>query len=486
MANNGYFNFVNSQNKLKLPNLNKSALVGNTASDQDKGFFGWLVSQLGSDASKTPATTAPQYGATMQTTTDLSSAVVTPLSGGGTVPESSAVAESPALPETETATVPGATIADIGAEYEKFLREQKDIAYKKAQLAYEAESVDAERGYQRYVNPYGVEQERIADSGLAGSGYAQYLNDRAYSAMVSEKQAALGRKSAAELAADEAFSTKYGEYILNKKTNEAQAKMTLQDSYGLGADDTISAIDSLVASGTISGADKVAYIDDFVKNQEAGLANGSIYYGSDGGITTYKNAQDILSSTERVFGKDSQQYKDAEAGFNKIYGVKTIHGFGDPNQKQLGVDATEFGRANVGDKINVWWGDGKYKVEKGEEVKDPNVIEAARAKNFPEGAYVFGLNGKIYIHYGGKVYSVNERNGEAYEALNSLLFNDGERIFVQRSGAETFKDQNGKTYTEKQESKNTSFLGVETFYEDENGKRYDLVTKKGRKELVPK
>ena len=475
MANNGYFNFVNSKNKLKLPNLNKSALVGNTASDQDKGFFGWLVSQLGSDASKTPATTAPQYGATMQTTTDLSSAVVTPLSGGGTVPESSAVAESTALPET------GTTMADIGAEYEKFLREQKDIAYKKAQSAYEAESIDAERGYQRYVNPYGAEQERIADSGLAGSGFAKYLNDRAYSAMVSEKQAALGRKAAAELAADEAFSTKYGEYILNKKTNEAQAKMTLQDSYGLGADDTIFAIDSLVASGTISGADKVAYIDDFVKNQEAGLANGSIYYGSDGGITTYKNAQDILSSTERVFGKDSQQYKDAEAGFNKIYGVKTIHGFGDPNQKQLGVDATEFGRANVGDKVNVWWGKIKFKVEKGEEVTDSNVIKAARTKNFPEGAYVFGLNGQIYIHYNGKVYSVNERNKNAYEDLKALLFSGqngiGTRIFVNENGDRSYKDQNNKVYRLRNDNRN---------YVDEAGNWYTAKFKNGRiYELVP-
>ena len=113
--------------------------------------------------------------------------------------------------------------------------------------------------------------------------------------MVSEKQAALGRKAAAELAADEAFSSKYGEYILNKKTNEAGAKLALQDSYGFGADDTISAIDSLIASGTISEAERDAQIDDFVKNQEAGLSNGSIYYDSNGGITTYKNAKDILS-----------------------------------------------------------------------------------------------------------------------------------------------------------------------------------------------
>jgi predicted heme/steroid binding protein len=252
----------------------------------------------------------------------------------------------------------------------------------------------------------------------------------------------------------------------------------------LGADDTISAIDDLIASGTISETDRATLIDDLVKNQEESLSNGSIYYGADGGIETYKNAKEILSSAERIYGKDSQQYKDAENNFNDIYGVKTIHGFGDPNQKQLGVDATEFGRANVGDKINVWWGEGKYKVEKGEEVKDPTVIEAVREKNFPEGASVFGLNGQIYIHYNGKVYSVNERNGKAYEALNSLLFGDGERIFVQGSGTGTFKDQNGKTYTMKQKS-STSFQGAETWYEDENGKRYDLKTQKGRMELVP-
>ena len=87
------------------------------------------------------------------------------------------------------------------------LAQQKDIAVQGAQTERQRAYTDANTAYQQGLAHYGINAERLANMGLRGSGYSDYLTAAAYSTERAEKAAANAQERATAANAENIYYT---------------------------------------------------------------------------------------------------------------------------------------------------------------------------------------------------------------------------------------------------------------------------------------
>ncbi|MBO5481161.1 MAG: hypothetical protein J6A63_08240, partial [Clostridia bacterium] len=128
--------------------------------------------------------------------------------GGGEKVEGGTDGE-PKIKETPTMTYEQWT-----EEQKKIEKEKLDKALKEAEIYKERAAADAQASYMQNMSTYGVNAENMAQMGLTGGGYSDYLNAQAYAQKRSDLQTADRNKIAMEQQAQTTYAD--GIAALNK------------------------------------------------------------------------------------------------------------------------------------------------------------------------------------------------------------------------------------------------------------------------------
>ena len=139
------------------------------------------------------------------------------VSNGGTTTGTGAGAGTSTGDSTPTDTKPE-TAETSTMTYEQYIAEQKareeekrQAALKEAEIYKERAAADAQASYMQNMSTYGVNAENMAQMGLTGGGYSDYLNAQAYAQKRGEMQTA----SANEAAMKQQAESKYADNILS-------------------------------------------------------------------------------------------------------------------------------------------------------------------------------------------------------------------------------------------------------------------------------
>lgn len=149
-------------------------------------------------------------GATYIPTTSNSGTATGTGAGAGTgTSDSTPTTPTDTKPETgETSTM---TYEQYIAEQKAREEEKRQAALKEAEIYKERAAADAQASYMQNMSTYGVNAETMAQMGLTGGGYSDYLNAQAYAQKRGEMQTA----SANEAVMKQQAESKYADNILS-------------------------------------------------------------------------------------------------------------------------------------------------------------------------------------------------------------------------------------------------------------------------------
>ncbi len=170
-------------------------------------------------------------------------------------------------------------------------------AYRNAEQATERAMVDAQNSYRQNLSGYGARGEALLGAGLAGSGYADYLDSKAYATMRGEVQAARAQEFSAKqnadymekqatLDADNSYAANMLELEKAKKTDKTQKLSAYQTMLGNAHSGVYATVDAAKDAAATAGLDEPQtaaivnatqkYIDrlQYANNEEVALALG--------------------------------------------------------------------------------------------------------------------------------------------------------------------------------------------------------------------
>ena len=234
MANNGFFskwfnNWKESINKIKTGNgtyaggitqwINSILSKNNgNSTENNGGTTTQNVTQLNAPANVTP--TAATYSANVSPETVSTEGVT----GNPTTTPTNTEGNSTETPTTPPATTPTTTepTAETPMTYEEYIasekqraEEERQAAHKEAEIAKERATVDAQSSYAQNKATYGANAETMAQMGLTGGGYSDYIDSQAYA----QKRADIQQANVVEAATKQGADTEYSDKIseLNEK-----------------------------------------------------------------------------------------------------------------------------------------------------------------------------------------------------------------------------------------------------------------------------
>ena len=241
MANNGFFskwfnNWKESINKIKTGNgtyaggitqwINSILSKNNgNSTENNGGTTTQNVTQLNAPANVTP--TAATYSANVSPETVSTEGVT----GNPTTMPTNTEGNSTETPTTPPATTPTATepTAETPMTYEEYIasekqraEEERQAAHKEAEIAKERATVDAQSSYAQNKATYGANAETMAQMGLTGGGYSDYLDSQAYAQKRDDIQHANVVEAATKQGADTAYSDKISELNEKQITHNAE------------------------------------------------------------------------------------------------------------------------------------------------------------------------------------------------------------------------------------------------------------------------
>ena len=244
MANNifskWFDNWKESINKIKTGNGTYAGgitqwinnILGKNKGDSTENNGGTTtqnITPLNAPANVTPTTTT--YSANVSPETVSTEGVT----GNPTTAPTNTEGDSTETPTTPPATTP--TPAEPTAEtpmtYEEYIASEKERAeqerqqaHRDAELAKERATVDAHADYEQSKATYGANAETMAQMGLTGGGYSDYLNAQAYAQKRDDIQHANVVEAATKQGADTAYSDK-----ISKLNAEQIARNEEQQAY---------------------------------------------------------------------------------------------------------------------------------------------------------------------------------------------------------------------------------------------------------------
>ena len=253
MDNNGFFskwfnNWKESINKIKTGNgtyaggitqwINSILSKNNgNSTENNGGTTTQNVTQLNAPANVTP--TAATYSANVSPETVSTEGVT----GNPTTTPTNTEGNSTETPTTPPATTPTTTepTAETPMTYEEYIasekqraEEERQAAHKEAEIAKERATVDAQSSYAQNKATYGANAETMAQMGLTGGGYSDYIDSQAYA----QKRADIQHANVVEAATKQGADTEYSD-----KISELNAKqITYNEEQQAYKDNTYSAL----------------------------------------------------------------------------------------------------------------------------------------------------------------------------------------------------------------------------------------------------
>ena len=196
----------------KLPSINPSFAGGSFNSNLGKyaDFFKF----------KRATPSASGAGGTGSTGGSISYAYAGGSVGGGNSEESGAQGDG----KDEIEKVP-ASYEEYYEQQKKLLDERKAQADKEAEVAKQKAAVDAQASYAQNKASYGANAEQLAQMGLTGSGYSDYINAQAYA----QKRADVQQANATEQAAKVQNRATYEDALSELNANKLQYDMQQQE-----------------------------------------------------------------------------------------------------------------------------------------------------------------------------------------------------------------------------------------------------------------
>ena len=244
MANNifskWFDNWKESINKIKTGNGTYAGgitqwinnILGKNKGDSTENNGGTTtqnITPLNAPANVTPTTTT--YSANVSPETVSTEGVT----GNPTTAPTNTEGDSTETPTTPPATTPTPTepTAETPMTYEEYIASEKERAeqerqqaHRDAELAKERATVDAHADYEQSKATYGANAETMAQMGLTGGGYSDYLNAQAYAQKRDDIQHANVVEAATKQGADTAYSDK-----ISKLNAEQIARNEEQQAY---------------------------------------------------------------------------------------------------------------------------------------------------------------------------------------------------------------------------------------------------------------
>ena len=302
---------------------------------------------------------------------------------------------------------------------------------------------DAQNSYAAFTSRYGTQAEQMAQSGMTGSGYADYMKSRAYSQMRDETQAAnatyaenvrradatireayandlIGVNNGTYTEADiEALASKNGystEQVEALKNAAAEyTKNAQQSQYRTLIEKAKSGV--LTINELISEYENKSISDDHL-NVLANEIIPNMYKDSEGKIITREEAQKKLDEVMKEFGDSSDVYKNATKQYNNLFsnsGIApqdSISGLGNVSTDEL---------EESGNNFSVTIDGVKYHLEsKGDAGRWNGATDYAKERGFNTDT-LFRYNNKIYFYRDGKVYEIGTRENSYKNDLSNLL-----------------------------------------------------------------
>ena len=194
-------------------------------------------------------------------------------------------------------------------EEKKALEEQRNQALQDAKLYEERAAADAQSAYAQNRATYGANAEQLAQMGLTGGGYGDYLNAQAYAQKRSDIQQAGAKRADLESQAQATYSA--GIAALNKE--QADLEQAKQDEYVAVLADLQNATnyanyteDGIIAIGNQKGWTK-SQVDEAVKVWNAAKSANEIDAGGGVGGSGSNNATQY-SATAYISAIQNGQY----------------------------------------------------------------------------------------------------------------------------------------------------------------------------------
>lgn len=349
-------------------------------------------------------------------------------------------------------------------EYILSLKSNADEEYRRsvanAELERQRATVDAQNAYDRGRSAYGSNADALSAMGLAGSGYSQYLDSKAYAQMRGDINAANALKSAAvtdaEALRDNAYASAnatYMDYLNTQETNKQNAYTSmlstitaetslseienLANAYGLSPEqiDTLKSTrnEKLLSEGTYTKDDLIEMFgegtpkfEEYLKKiqDDASMVDSSAFYDEEGNLIPKSEAAEIISGIKQA-GADTTEL---EKSFNDKYTAKTA---GVTFNNDGGPDNP--GKAGNNFSVKVMVDANGASGERGKteekvlrvEYTGKEVSEAVKqAGSDLVDNTVFMYDGSLYVKRNGEIYSIGARplwNGHYEELLE--LFN---------------------------------------------------------------
>ena len=290
------------------------------------------------------------------------------------------------------------TYEEYIAEHKAREEEKRQAALKEAEIYKERAAADAQASYMQNMSTYGVNAENMAQMGLTGGGYSDYLNAQAYAQKRSDMQTA----SANELALKQQAESKYADNILSldgQLLAYQEAEKAEKEQYAKSVYNTL--WEAVQDSNTTYTADSIRAIAE-----KAGL--------SDEDISTLTG---MLDATQAKKAEDEKKAQDDQAAAEQE--EKTTYSAGLKSEAMATIEAN--GGMSV-DYINSLKGYG---------MSDADIAEVVEYNN----KYIFNVsvstlntakaNGDIatmesILTQADKYYKDGQMTAERYQELYSI------------------------------------------------------------------
>lgn len=324
---------------------------------------------------------------------------------------------SPLLGEstgTETEKPATGSIAETYEAWLENMNKTKKSAYEQALRDYDKAVVESDRRYAKNRADGGAMSEQLYEAGLANSGYANYLNDRAYAVRSSEILAAHAAKAEAERVADQKYDDSYSQYLLTQAENQAKTKTALAEKLEASSGaESLAELNRIVDTGALTREQLASEYDRVLNDEAAKIDTQTVFIDPYTNTRMTKaNAEKYVSDLEKA-GMSEEYVSRARALIESQYRVSS-------NAKAY-VDTSDF--REDGEKIKVHIDGNSMVLNKGEETSREDVKEAAleASKDSRYDIVFFKYDGELYAYDKStkKAYTLSARSGR--DGYNDLL-----------------------------------------------------------------
>lgn len=333
--------------------------------------------------------------------------------------------------------------------------------------------VDAQNSYKAQTGRYGVNAEQLNNSGLAGSGYAAYLESKAYTDMRDEVQAANATYATNVRTADakinesfandlisvnngtytetdiDALAAKNGysaDQIAELKNAAATYTQTAQQSEFYKLSSSADA-GTLTVNEILSGVTAKSISEDHATQLVSRLGS-NVFRDGESNLLDYDNAKINYNNIINSPNVPEKVKTELETQFNEVYGftsLRTAKIRGDGKNIENDLTSTAFGIAYNNDMFVTYNGT-KYKIEEGGEVDlgtNKDLAEVIEKEEVTAGLFAF--KGKIYYKHkfgdgSTKVYVIQNRGNKATGDATKLF----EDMFLSKKSSNSNSRKSGR------------------------------------------